>query len=132
MTEHDYFEAWWAKQELGDKAHYERNRALRMAAWNGWLARSELSPRTEGNAPDPLTLELADALFGCFLHRAAPDADHTYECAECEEPVSMPNWITSKHAEGCSVAKARDYLARHAPHRTPGYVATSSPQKEIK
>ena len=72
--------------------------------------------------PDPLTLELADELFGCFMHRAAPDADHTYECAVCEEPVSMPGWSATKHAEGCAVAKARDYLAQHAPHRTPGYV----------
>lgn len=77
--------------------------------------------RSETAKPDPLTLELADELFGCFLSRAAPDADHSWECAVCEEPVTMPNWITSKHAEGCAVAKARDYLAKHAPHRTPGY-----------
>jgi hypothetical protein len=84
----------------------------------------ELSARSETAtpSPDPLTLELADALFGCFLDRAPSEADHTYDCAVCEEPVSMPGWVVSKHAEGCAVAKARDYLAQHAPHRTPGYV----------
>jgi hypothetical protein len=85
-------------------------------------------PEALRKEPDPLTLELADELFGCFLHRAAPDADHSWECAVCELPVTMPNWITSKHAEDCAVAKARDYLAQHAPQRTPGY--TPSPLAE--
>lgn len=87
--------------------------------------RQTTPPEALRREPDPLTLELADELFGCFLHRAAPDADHSWECAVCEEPVTMPHWVTSKHTEGCAVAKARDYLAEHAPHRTPGY--TPSP-----
>ena len=44
MSEHDYFEAWWKKQDLGDKDDYEKDRAWRMVAWNGWLARSALKP----------------------------------------------------------------------------------------
>ena len=49
MNEHEYFEVWWSKQELGNKEHYEKNRALRMVAWSGWLARSLLE------APAPAT-----------------------------------------------------------------------------
>src|SRR3990167_5281672 len=54
MNEHEYFEVWWSKQELGNKEHYEKNRAWRMVAWSGWLERSLLAapaPAPKSAAP---------------------------------------------------------------------------------
>lgn len=39
-AEHEAFTKWWDAQKLGHKDNWERERAYRMTAWNGWLARS--------------------------------------------------------------------------------------------
>lgn len=52
MSEYDYFEAWWKKQDLGETTHYENNRAWKMVAWNGWLARSLLTAPMERHSGD--------------------------------------------------------------------------------
>lgn len=70
-------------------------------------------------APDALTLEIAEALFGSFLHDAG---EGEYECGVCEKRVPVDSWVTAPHADDCAVAKARDYLAKHKPECTPRYV----------
>lgn len=82
---------------------------------------------------DPLTLEFAEELFGSFLDQHPTyDDEHPgeYFCRMCECLIPIPGWITAPHDEGCSVAKARDYLALHKPECTPGFVrsATGEPK----
>lgn len=78
MSEHDYFEAWWKKQELGHKADYESDRALRTVALSGWLARSVLTPLPEGRERE------ADALLR-RCKNALHDWVNTYAAEMCDE-----------------------------------------------
>lgn len=66
---------------------------------------------------DPLTLELAEELFGCFLRDFG---EGEYECGACEQRIPIKSWVTAPHRDGCAVAKARDYIALHKPECVPG------------
>lgn len=110
MTEHDYFEAWWKKQELGDKANYENNRGLMMAAWNGWLARSSFSP--EEKPLTPYILSLIESMHICVMDTDAsgrPDGslfDTWTELRALLTAASSPQKTSLKGTEHCEAMQA--------------------------
>lgn len=85
--------------------------AIAQDEWHSCKERADLS------AIEPLTLELAEELFGCFLGRRRDRDDLDWEnyCKVCEKGVDILKWVHAPHEPGCAVSKARDYLAKRKP-----------------
>ena len=107
-----------AGAEQGARARF----AVATLGWNcHLLAAAPESTRTS----DAFTLDVCEALFGCFL---CPAENGTFRCSECDWPIQIKGWVTAEHEANCFINRVRDHLAKHRPHLVPGWPLAAAPE----
>ena len=90
------------------------------------------SPFTEVRStrqPSDFTLDVCEALFGCFLDDGYEDDPHgTFRCGQCHEPIKITEWVNATHASSCIINKVRNVLREHRPAAAP--LSARQPRKE--
>jgi len=78
--------------------------------------RATAPSHTAPEAVESFTVEVCDALFGCFV---CPAEEDMFRCACCDWPIPITGWIHADHDEGCLIPRVRAYLAQHKPEAVP-------------